>query len=43
MKKIEKITIPGATALSPLEMNKIHFETGQHSEVPAGKEKVTLA
>lgn len=35
MKKIAKpdaTQIPGAEVLSPLEMNKIHFETGLHSE-----------
>lgn len=34
-KKIEKPNIanlPGAKVLTPLEMNKIHFETGFHSD-----------
>lgn len=32
MKKIAKVIPEGAVALSPADMNKIHFETGRHSE-----------
>ncbi len=32
MKKIERIQIDGAVKLTPPEMNKIHFESGRHTE-----------
>ena len=32
MKKIAKVIPDGAVKLSPADMNKIHFETGRHSE-----------
>lgn len=34
VKNIPHTDIPGATKLSPLEMNKITFETGHHSDIP---------
>lgn len=30
---IKKTKIEGAKTLSPVEMNKIHFDTGQHTTV----------
>lgn len=41
MKAIDKTKIPGATLLTPLDMNRIHFETGRHTEV-AGSNADTL-
>ena len=38
MKEIERIKLsdyPGIKELSPMEMNKIHFETGRHTQVAA--------
>lgn len=32
MKKIERIQLDGAVKLTPPEMNKIHFESGRHTE-----------
>lgn len=32
MKNIAKVIPDGAVKLSPADMNKIHFETGRHSE-----------
>lgn len=32
MKKIERIQLEGAVKLTPAEMNKIHFESGRHTE-----------
>lgn len=32
MKEIAKVIPEGAVKLSPADMNKIHFETGRHSE-----------
>lgn len=29
---IPKTDIPGATELTPMEMNKLHFASGTHSE-----------
>lgn len=31
MKKIPKVSIPGAIKLTPPQMNKIHICTGKHS------------
>lgn len=31
MKKIQAIELPGAKKLTPMEMNKIYFETGRHT------------
>lgn len=43
MKKIEKIEIAGATKLTAMDMNKIHFETGKHSDAAPAKKSVILA
>lgn len=43
MKTIPKIKIEGAVPLSPMEMNKIHFESGQHSEASPEKKSVILS
>lgn len=38
MKDIEKIDLPDMKVLTPLEMNRIHFEAGLHSEVAVKEE-----
>lgn len=43
MKIIKKIEIDGAVKLSPMEMNKIHFDSGKHSEASQTKKQITLA
>ena len=42
MKTIENIQLPGARKLSPLEMNRIYFETGRHTPLttPSGADPV---
>lgn len=41
MKKIAKTDLPGAKILTPLEMNRIIFETGRHSDKSASPSKTT--
>lgn len=33
MKLIPKLNLPDATVLTPMDMNAIHFETGDHTPV----------
>lgn len=35
MKKIPHVDLPGAQVLTPLQMNAIHFDTGEHSNFVA--------
>ena len=41
MKNIPKIDLPGAVTLTPMDMNKIHFETGKHSPVDPASDPVS--
>ncbi len=41
MKSIPKIDLPGAVTLTPMEMNKIHLETGKHSPVKPASDPVS--
>ena len=43
MKTIPYISLPGAIRLTPLDMNKIHFETGLHSPVSDAASDATNA
>lgn len=41
LKKIPQIEPKGATKLTPMEMNKIPFDTGHHSDLPVTDNKIS--
>lgn len=41
MKRIEKTRLIGATVLDAVEMNRIYFETGKHSEARSSDQDPT--
>ncbi len=43
VKQIPKTEPKGATRLTPIDMNKIPFDTGHHSDVPSADSRPTAS